>query len=497
MPFAPLLALASTLALSETPDLHDLVDRWAAVAPELGVPGFAVVVVQDGETILNATWGQRDVDRDLPVTEDTLFYIASATKPFVAFALAKLADEGLADLDRPVKSYLPRFELADEVASDTIETRDLLCHRPGLDSLPIVFLDAYTGEITEDRYYHFLRDVEPLGRISYSNVHFTLAGRVIQAVTGLEWREYLRREIFEPLGLERTTGYADWMYAQEDVALPTVFEDGVVRTAPVRKSDATMHAAGGLGISSADAGRWLALNLGRGTLDGRTLLSAQAAEDFLSPQATYPEPNGWLRRIEGFALGWQIGTYRGHRYLQHGGGYVGASAHFSFLPDDGIGVAVLVNAGPGGQALCAIASIDVQDRLLGDESGYDPLPGFLGQIRAHRARQADADGDGAVEAAATRALAAFELPLEAYAGTYTNEHWGTLSLAAAQGGELSGRIGQLGVRVEPLGGQAARLFTAGDGDASTAEFVVADARVVAALVELDDGLEPVRFERRD
>src|SRR5262245_22196048 len=162
---------------------RELRERWARAMESLRVPGLAVVAVRGDEVVLLETAGVRNLDRQ-PVTPDTLFYIASCTKPFTATLVAQLAEAGRVDLDAPVKRYLPRFRVADAELTERLSVRDLLAHRQGLNSGAIVFLDAFTGEITKDRYYHFLGAVRPAKRYGYSNVHFTLAGRVVEAVEG-------------------------------------------------------------------------------------------------------------------------------------------------------------------------------------------------------------------------------------------------------------------------------------------------------------------------
>lgn len=290
-----LLACLARQGAPTHPDLADLTERWQRAMTDFGVAGMAMVLVEGDEVVHQVTLGERDPERHLPVTADTLFYLASATKPFVALALAKLAEEGKVDLDAPVRRYLPRFALADEQASASITVRDLLCHRPGLDSFPIVLLDAYTGEITEERFYHFLAEVKPGGGVAYSNLHFTLAGRVIEAVTGQSWRDYLAEHVFAPAGMTRSTGYATWMYAQADVALPCLPTAQGFAPASVRKSDNTMHAAGGLGCSIHDLGVWLRLNLGRGSLGELEVAGPAAVEEMFRLQAPASSESGLAR----------------------------------------------------------------------------------------------------------------------------------------------------------------------------------------------------------
>jgi CubicO group peptidase (beta-lactamase class C family) len=172
-----LLGGALTAAEPTDPALRGLRERWTEAMRALRVPGLAVVVVRGDEVTHLDALGVRDPAGPKPVTPDTYFYIASCTKPYVAAAAVRLAEAGKLDLDAPVQRYLPRFQLADADAAQKLTVRDLLTHRPGLNTFPVVFLDAFTGEITEDRYYHFLKLARPGGQVAYSNIHFTLAGR--------------------------------------------------------------------------------------------------------------------------------------------------------------------------------------------------------------------------------------------------------------------------------------------------------------------------------
>jgi len=465
------------------PDLADLAERWRAAMEACGVPALAMALVEGDEVVHRVTLGQRDPARDAPVTGDTMFYIASITKTYVAFALARLAEEGKVDLDAPVKRTLPHLRLADAELTERITVRDLLCHRYGLNSGPIVLLDAYTGEITEERYYHFLAEVEPRG-VDYSNLHFTLAGRVIEAVTGEAWREHLKEHLFLPAGMTRTTGYADWMYAQDDVAIPAVVVDGKPVATPIRKTDRTMHAAGGLGTSIDDAARWLRLQLGRGTIDGARLLSERATEASWELLASTRVP-GELGPPEGFGLAWQRGLYRGHLQLSHGGDYVGASAWIGFLPEVGLGLAVLATGGNGAQGLCELVATDVRERLLADDEVADPLPALLQRARAGRGRDAE-------RLARAPAAAALDLsvPLERCAGTYRNEWFGTLTLEL-DAGRLRARLGDFPLTLTTPRRDVLAFSSSGPLEGEAVPELV-DGRVVALTLEL---MEPTRFVR--
>jgi CubicO group peptidase (beta-lactamase class C family) len=467
------------------PELADLTERWRGAMEACGVPAMAMVLVEGDEIVHRVTLGRRDPARDAPVTKDTLFYIASTTKPFVAFGLALLAEEGKVELDAPVKRYLPRFRLADAALTETLTVRDLLCHRHGLDSGQIVMLDAYTGEITEERYYHFLAEVESPGKVAYSNVHFTLAGRVIEAVSGKPWRDFLAARLFAPAGMTRTTGYADWMYAQDDVAIPAMIVEGRPQATPVRKSDRTMHAAGGLGTSIDDLARWLRLQLGRGTIDGHRILSERATEASWE-LASGARDDADFGSTDGFALGWQRGHYRSHLELRHSGGYIGAASYACFLPELGLGLGVLATGGAGAGGLCRLVSSDVHERLLADDEVQDLLPTLLERARAERKR----DDERAAAATKARHPLQLSLPLPAYAGVYRNEWLGTLTIEV-DGAGLRAHLGELPCTLTTSAPDVLRLASSGSFDGPLT-LETSDGRVEALTMDL---FGPARFAR--
>jgi CubicO group peptidase (beta-lactamase class C family) len=259
---------------------------------------MGVTVVKDGRVLGIEAFGVRAPGRagapGAAPTPDTMYYIASITKTYLATAVCALADDGRLSLDDPVRKHLPRFALPkapDGGARITI--RDLLSHRAGLiHGQPIVMLDAFTGEITEDRYYKWLAVTRPKGETAYSNVHFTLLGRVVEAAGGKPLREYLHDRVLEPAGLTRTTGSASRMYGDPDCAVPMERAGGRWRVCKLRKTDRTMHAAGGLGTSARDAARWLMLHLNDGEIDGKRVISAGRTREMRTPQSPLPRKQG-------------------------------------------------------------------------------------------------------------------------------------------------------------------------------------------------------------
>jgi CubicO group peptidase (beta-lactamase class C family) len=470
-------------------ELAGLGERWESAMRDIGVPGMAVVVVRGNDVIYTEALGLRDPEKELPVTPDTMFYIASCTKSYTAMGLLTLVEDGKVDLDGPVKKHLPRLELSDAALTAALTSRDLLSHAKGIDSDPIVTLDAYTGEITEDRFYYWLRQAGIKGSFQYSNVHYTLAGRLIEAVTGKPWRDYLEERIFKPAGMLRTTGYASRMYGDSDCAIPSAMKDGKFVLAATRKTDKVMHAAGGLGASIHDLGRWLRVNLNGGEIDGKRIVSRETIVQMQTTQVRGESRSRLAGRTrEGYGLGWFAGAYQGRRVLDHGGGYEGTSASVSFLPVERIGVAVVANAGG---PLPELVAIDVYNRLLGIDAP-DALPSVREQAAQRRAREKDESSKPGPNPTVGEGLS---LAPQAYVGTYVNPDWGTLVIQLVDG-ELRGRLGELSVRLVSTGKNQFELVT-GIGDPDPARFHVDGEAVQAVVVKIPGrGGGDAEFQRR-
>ena len=472
-------------------DWRTLYDRWSTALTELNVPATSVAVVKDDKLVLLGAMGIRDPDSRAPATPDSPFYIASSTKSFTAMAVAILVDEGKLALDDPVKKYLTRFELKDAALSDKITIRDLLAHRQGIDSGPIAVCEAYTGLINEDRYYRLLKNVSGMPRFRYSNLNFTLAGRVIEAVSGQPWQQFIAERILDPASMTHSYCLASRLYADAGAALPVIEVDGKLQVSKTRKTDATMHAAGGMGASAADLARWLRLNLNLGTIDGRRILSETMSREMQTqqikvanlagPGASFPE--------HGYGLGWCLGNYREHPTVFHFGGYNGARCHISFIPSERIGVAVLVNeSGPAYDFADWIAA-EAFDKLLGVES-EDRLTRMKEDLARTRERMAKRPPIEDHPPAAGKGLS---LPIGSYVGGYYHDDWGLLEVGADDGRLTV----QLGAHAPTLDSTADDHFTSNliPGDRYQCEFEVDDAGKVIAVMAKST-LRKARFVRQ-
>lgn len=403
------------------------------------VPGMTVTVVRDGELIYLHAFGYADLENEVPMTVDTGMYIASSTKSFVGLLAARLANEGALDLDAPVSRYLPHAEVPPPLSLDEITVRDLLTHQSGLDNRAIVIRTAYLGNADQDDVVDLLRYTRP-GRqgFSYTNLGYVMASVIIDRVTGSKWQSLLDRKIFEPLGMDRTTAFVSEA-SEFPVAVPTILgEEREIEPIPMLKSDRTMHAAGGIITTARDLVPWLEAQLGGGRVEGEQIFPESVIDEAHRKQVEVDRDFGPFHR-NGYALGWYHADYEGENVMHHFGGYEGWRSHVSFMPDHGIGVAILTNTSGLGFYVPDLVATWIYDRLLGKENLDETY--LAREIELRRMmiqRQVRLRND--LEGRKGRPTK-FTRPAEAFVGHYTNPVLGDAEIAVADG-KLVVRIGE-------------------------------------------------------
>lgn len=422
------------------------------VAP---IPGLGVAVVEDDRTVLVKGYGRRDLEADLPVTENTAFYIASSTKSFTGLATALLGDRGWLDLDAPIDRYLPELELPEPRTADRVTLRQLLSHRAGLDHDGIVHRTAFSGEHDPDLVLRLLARAETGDTVfDYTNLGYVITSLILSRVAERPWQDVLAREVFRPMGLTRTTAYISEARSQGwELAAPyTTDRDGFEERR--MKSDATMHAAGGVVMSAADAARWLEVQLNDGRLAGDQVLPARVIAETQRAQARLEREFFRFQRV-GYGLGWYRGLYEGDTLLHHFGSYVGFRSHISFMPNHDVGVAVFINNGARDAFFAPdIIATYVYDLYL-DKSGLEEkYAAALEQLTDRKARFRKMLAEDR-ERRADRPDRPSH-PLELYVGDYHNPDYGTVRIRA-ENGRLVARLGEIRSVLEVYEGEDLRV----------------------------------------
>jgi CubicO group peptidase (beta-lactamase class C family) len=308
------------------------------------------------------------------VTSRTPFVIASTTKSFTALAVMQLVDEGAVDLDAPVRRYVPELRLADGEATDTISVRHLLQQTSGLPGVAggPVLASAEDGSVADA--VRELRGVElssaPGTRWQYSNGNYVLAGLVVERASGLPYPDYVRRKIFQPLGM--TGSFAAIEPAREaGLRSGHRFWFGIpVESGPGFRPG--LLAAGYLISTAEDMGRYLRMYLQNGlAADGTRVVSAAGLQAMLTPGPD-AQLGPWADgRSSRYAMGWFVGGPWREAALLHPGDSPDSSAMMTLLPEGGMAVATLIGAGhelpvPGNPAATDRVSRNVVDVLLGE-----------------------------------------------------------------------------------------------------------------------------------
>lgn len=356
--------------MDTTHDRHDLQRRIAdtleplirqAIA-DFGVPGLAVGLVKNDELIYARGFGVRDVRTREPVTPQSLFHMASISKPFVATAVMQLAQAGTLELDASVRTYVPYFRPTGDGA-ETITIRQLLTHTAGLaDAMDYGWSSPEHDDAALERYVRSLDGKPLIGKpgasVQYSNDGFELLGHVVAKVSGLSFEDYLKTNVLDPLGMHTSTflpsEVAPELATTPHLGLPSAVVEGVYPYNRAHAPSSTLHS------SVLEMSRWARANLGNGELDGQQILRPQSHAEMWRPQAETGD-EGWA---EAAALGWFVGTYRGHRVVAHDGGDAGFETNLVLLPDDNIALVLLTNCNTAPINAITYAALDV---LLGLE----------------------------------------------------------------------------------------------------------------------------------
>jgi len=422
--------------------VQDAMKKWE-------VPGLAIAVVKDGETVLARGYGVCEIGSNRAVTKDTVFSIASCTKPFTAASVGMLVDEGKVIWDDPVKKHLPSFEVSDSYVSQHVTLRDLLCHRTGLVRGDLLFVkgDLEREEIL--RRVKFFGQAAPFrAKFSYNNVMYGVLGEVVERESGATWEQFVTERIFKPLDLDSTTVTRTTVPA-ERLAIRHRRYDG--RVLPFRKPirDDLIAPAGAIHSTVVDMAQWLKFHLREGDHKGQQLLKPRTVREMHALHQSIPimgraDGSVYDAKVAGTGLGWFIRDYRGRKVVQHGGGW---GADTALLPEEGLAIVVLSNLDHN--LLVSMLVYDVIDAyLVGPERAWakadkwDHWLAIGGPDHMERSRNDQWAQLDKARVSGTKP----SLPLQKYSGRYESDLYGSLKVRD-DAGRLSVQFGDHAVEL--------------------------------------------------
>jgi len=403
--------------------------------------GFSISIVKGNDILFLKRYGYRNVEKKLPLTDETPIYIASATKSFVGTAAKILADEGILDLDAPISKYLPELKFINPpLSAETICIRDLLTHRSGIENIPVVLRTAFTGDQTDSLVLKlFDKSIFKSHSFRYTNLGYVLTGLIINKVTGKPWQDILEEKIFKPLNMTSTHAYVS-VYKNSELAQPYTVSNKKAEEIKYIKDDKSMHAAGGIITTAKDAANWLLFNINEGEFKGKQIISSQSVDEMHSAQIGLSASFYNYKRFA-YGFGWYLADYNGDLLIHHFGGYSGFRSHISFMPEYKIGVAGFVNDDGEGYNLPDLVADYAYNLLSGKKDADQIAEKEYGEYKdkISKSREKEAAGKDVVNLLS-------EDDMKNFTGTYYNEDYGTMKISI-KGKTLAVKIGNLEGRI--------------------------------------------------
>jgi len=296
------------------------------------IPGVSVAVIQDQKITFMKSFGIANLETNTSVTNESVFQLASLTKPFTALCIMKLAEQGKIDLQNPITSYID--SLPEEYK--LINVHNLLTHTAGFpDQVNLVYDNSPVMDISTEKQLEIILN-EPLlfsagEGCSYADPGYFLIGMIIEKASGLKYKDYLQQEIFAPFGMEHSLVEDRWAIIKNRVAPYKYVNNKIINGRRDYQHELPSH----FGILSTitDLAKWeIALR------DNR-IVSSSSLEKMWTP-AVLNNGNDALTWGVNYGYGWMLGDVRGHKYAEHGGF---AGTHDLHFINKNLSVIVLTN----------------------------------------------------------------------------------------------------------------------------------------------------------
>lgn len=334
-------------ANSQTIDVN-AIDLYAQkLTKEFSVPGLSIGIVRNDSILFMKGYGLRELEKDLPVSENTIFSVGSISKTFTALTLGILVDQEKINWDDRVRKYLPYFELYDPYVTENFTIRDLLTHRSGL---PMVSGGTlwYHSDLSRTDVIKKLRYLKPVSgfreKAEYQNVMFLVASEVVKAVSGMSWDDFLKVNVFDKLKMKNSTSVSTVREENKNIARPYIINKNFEKVLVEQEKGDNIAPAALIYSSAFDMVNYLRMLLNDGTFGKDTVISKSVLHEMFKPQIIFPYwPGPMHNQFSSYGLGWWITPVRNHIVIDHSGSVDGMLANMVMIKDLNIGIIVLSN----------------------------------------------------------------------------------------------------------------------------------------------------------
>ena len=356
---------------------NDLLQEVEAARQHFHVPGVGLGILADGQ-LLTGGVGVTDLRAPLDVDGDTLFQIGSISKTFTATLAAILAQQGRLDLDAPLRSYMPDFQVADPDVSQRVTPRILFSHTAGW--LGDYFETENPSLASAVERMRWLPQTYPLGQLwSYNNASFYVAGRLIEVVTGKPFAQVVQEDLLTPLGMS-DTGYrlTDLLTAKVAMGFSAVYGDEGTPQPGRWYGVGAVDPVGGLSSTARDMLRWAQFTIDGRDNEGKERLSLTSRELLRELRVPAEVQNH-------VGLCWFTRDLNGVRLMWHGGSMRYQQSRLIIAPERGFAIIALTNSERGSELIDRLMKtvlpsfLDITDTppaaIPGERSALEPYVG--------------------------------------------------------------------------------------------------------------------------
>jgi CubicO group peptidase (beta-lactamase class C family) len=394
---------------------------------EWKIPATSITIVKDGKPYSSFALGLKNTQKNIPNTVNTLFPIASCTKSFTAAALAILVDEGKLDWNKPIKEYMPDFQLYDDEATRTVTARDILSHRTGLPRHDYVWLFANNDRKTIFENLKYLKPSKPLyAQYQYNNLMYMVAGVLVERLSGKTWESFVKEKILLPLDMNSTVLNYSEMFRSPDYAMSYKSENEQLVEVGFGSNIDAIGSAGSIKSNALDMTNWLVMQLQNGQYNGKKIVSEKNLRENHTPvqvvfpaEAKYPELG-----FSSYGMGWNMNVYRGQQRRQHNGSIEGFRSQMTIFPNNQLGIFVTTNTSTADYYYVNIITNFIADNLL-NMSVID----WNSRLKKERDDAKFEEEKKKKEHDASRKMGAMmSHPIDYYAGIYEHPAYGVLQV---------------------------------------------------------------------
>lgn len=343
---------------------EELYERVEKACAEANIPGAAVRVTKDGEVVHEQMVGYRDVEKQLPVTAQTVFGVASITKSFATLAIMQLAEKKQLSVHDPVSYWIDGFQASDISGQENITIHHLMTHTagfPGMEGVHLARMNSVEKDpdgkrlftLNPDDFNERLHTVDELvewldetsytmiappgDMCNYSNEGFALLQAIIEKASGQDVLTYMKKHIFHPLGMDTSTFLIEDLQNVREVTELYAYADGhekIFEHSPVWWDVGNIYTNGSLKSNAAEITAYAQMYMNDGSYGGKKLLSKESIKQMTTRHVQAPNEN---------AYGYGLQIDKDETVFGHGGAMKGVSSYFLVDKEHQLTIVVLMN----------------------------------------------------------------------------------------------------------------------------------------------------------